>query len=341
MEGLFFLICIIGIIIQINSISKLKKSEGSKYWNIFIEINIASLISTILAYRTFCNNDALDLGRAIICIFICGASFIGNIILLIIGLIIKKRIKDNDIKLNMNSILIGILIVLLSIIIFIFIPTLSNGRNVNLISNNVINYLNNKYGDNNFKIIEIENDYSYNGIVEKDHTGYKVTVSSTSLKEIFHVKIYSTNPKSNSIIDEFIEEYYNEKTNEYLSQKYGIEFHMHTEEILIPNTFGHIPTFDELLGYGAIRDIFIDVKSSSKYNNIKDKNEQISYLKELLLDLINYWKITKDINLQFQGRNNTSYYAYKIQISNNILKIIDVYSKEESKYDLINLKIDE
>ena len=89
MQGLFFLFCIIEIIIQIVSIVKLKKTNDSKYWNIFIGITIASFISNALAYSVFAIN-ALGLSDAISCLFICGFSFVFNIILLIVGLIVKK-----------------------------------------------------------------------------------------------------------------------------------------------------------------------------------------------------------------------------------------------------------
>ena len=110
MQGLFFLFCIIEIIIQIVSIVKLKKTNDSKYWNIFIGITIASLISNALSYSVFANN-ALGLSDAISCLFICGFSFVFNIILLIVGLIVKKTIKNVSIKLNRTSFFMLIVII--------------------------------------------------------------------------------------------------------------------------------------------------------------------------------------------------------------------------------------
>ena len=104
MEELFFLVCIIEIIIQIISVVKFKKIGDSKYWNIFIGITVANFISTFLAYNVFANN-ALGLGGAIACLLVCGFSFISNVIVLIVGLISKRTIKINSVKINKNSFL--------------------------------------------------------------------------------------------------------------------------------------------------------------------------------------------------------------------------------------------
>lgn len=341
MKELFFPVCIIEIIIQIFSIVKLKKMGDFKYWNLFIGINIASFVSNILAYNVFISNDALDLNDTILYLFICNFLFVSNLILSIIGLKVKKNLKNENIKLNKNSVFIGILIVLFNVIILIIIPILNNKTINNLVSNNIIIYLNDKYGDNNFEIINVKKDYSYNGIVQKYHTGYEVTVSSTLLEDNFIIYTSETNPQViKDVSEEFIEKYYNKKINEYLSQKYDLEFDMWVKEENIPNTCGHIPTFNELVDYNAISDIFIIVKKNNNYNYDYNVNERINYLKKLSLDLINYLNISKDINIEFQRWANENSYSYDIRISGNTLKIIDKNDKIY-EFDINNLKSEE
>lgn len=138
MEELFFLVCIIEIIIQIISVVKFKKIGDSKYWNIFIGITVANFISTFLAYNVFANN-ALGLGGAIACLFVCGFSFISNVIVLIVGLISKRTIKINSVKINKNSFFAGILVILLNIFVLLGLPsvmsniTLKSGEKKSLI----------------------------------------------------------------------------------------------------------------------------------------------------------------------------------------------------------------
>ena len=75
----------------------------------------------------------------------------------------------------------------------------------------IINYLNNKYGNNNFSIIKIEKDFSYSGIISKTHMGYKAIVSSSVLKNNFDIYIHGTIPLPiDNAQDDFIENYYNE-----------------------------------------------------------------------------------------------------------------------------------
>lgn len=341
MQGIFFLVCIIEIIIQIISIVKLKKMNDSKYWNIFIGITIASFISDALAYIVFASNDALDLGAALICMFICGFVYISNLILLLVGLIIKKNIKSKKININKSSIFIGSLVILLSVVLLTIIPTIYNKTSNNSMSNNVITYLNNKYGDNNFEIVNVENDYSYNGIVQKYHTGYEVTVSSPLLKKNFIIYTHGTNPRIvNDVSERFIEDYYNEKTNEYLSQKYDLEFNMWVKGENIPNNCGHIPTFNELVDYNAISDIYIIVKKNNNYNYDFDEDGRINYLKDLSFDLIKYLNISKDVSIDFQRWANKNSYSYEIQVSSNILKIIDDNDKKY-EFDINNLTVEE
>lgn len=340
MQRLFFLVCIIEIIIQIDSIVKLKKVKDSKYWNIFTGIITASFISDALAFNVFVSNDALDLGGVLICMFICVFVFISNLILLLVGLTIKENIKSKEIKINTSSILIGSLVILLSVIILIIIPSINNKTSNNSISNNVITYLNNKYGDNNFEIVNVENDYSYNGIVQKYHTGYEVTVSSPLLKKNFIIYTYGTNPRIvNDVSEEFIKNYYNEKTNEYLSQKYDLEFDMWVKEENIPNNCGRIPTFNELVDYNAISDIYIIVKKNNNYNYDFDEDGRIKYLKDLSFDLIKYLNISKDVSIDFQRWANENSYGYEIQLSSNTLKIIDDNNKKY-EFDINNLKVE-
>jgi hypothetical protein len=342
MESLFFLVCVIEIIIQIVSIVKFKKLENSKYWNIFIGITIASFISVALAYIIFENNDTMGLDQALKYMFICCFSFVSNLILFIIGLKLKKNLKNKNIELNEISIVTGILIILLSIMFLIIIPNVYSQTSNNLISNNIITYLKEKYGDNNFEIINVENDYSYNGIIEKYHSGYEVTISSPLLKDNFVIYTYGTNPTVlNNVSEKFIETYYIEKTNEYLKKKYNLDFDMSVEEKSIPNTCEHIPTFDELVDYNAIKNVFIKVYKNNYYNYDYDENGRINYLKDLSLDLINYLNISKDINIKFSIWSiGNSYYYYDIQILSNTLKIVDDNDKIY-EFDINNLKIKE
>ena len=319
LEYLFFIICIAGIIIQIVSIVKMKQLGKSKYWNIFIGINIGYFISTSLTFGNYFKNS-LDLGEELLVIFIFGALFIVNFILFIVGVIIKTSIKTGSVKLSKNSAIIALVVVLLGILTAITIPAQGTMSREQLISNDMLTYLTNKYGDDDFKIIQFEKDFSYNGIINAEHTGYEATVTSSLLKDNFITRVYGTKPGKTKIsTDEFIEHYYNEKIFEYLSSKYDVEVSVWIDEEKIPDSLGHIPTINELVDFDAIDNIFIKPKPFTKYSKDNDVDETLNYLKELSVDLINYFNISNDFKFWFGN--------YNIKISGNSISIEHVNDK--------------
>ena len=102
MRGLLFLVCALGVILQIVSIGKLKKSKDSKYWNLFVGTNAAIFISVVIAYLAFMEDETLDLGGALVCMFFSGLTILVNVIMLIIGLVQKKKVKYYYFKLNIS-----------------------------------------------------------------------------------------------------------------------------------------------------------------------------------------------------------------------------------------------
>ena len=340
MQGLYSIICIILIIIQIYLVVNFKKSSDSKYWNIFMGITIANFFSTNLAYITFLLDDSLDLGRGVLCMLVCGFSFVSNLILLIVGEKIKNNLKNENIRLNTSAIFTGLLIMILMLLILVVIPVITNKMSNILISNKVITYLTNKYGDNNYEIVDIKNSYSYNGIIEKHHSGYKVTVSSTLLKNNFIVTTGGT-----QIGTDFIQEYYNEKTNEYLLQKYDVKFDIWTIENSVSNTCGHIPTFNELVDYNAIKYIFIMANINRSYNYEYNEDKRIDYIKELSFDLIKYLNISRNIdNIKIEFKrsfNNYNSYLYNLQILNSTLIITSSNNDKVYEFDISGLNVEE
>lgn len=265
MLGLFFVICIIEIIIQLNLIEKLKETSDSKYWDKFLGINFASFFSAILAYFVFLTS-VRGFSSSIVSLFICGFSFASSLILHGIGIKTTKFLKK--IKLNRSSLSIGSLVLLSNIVVLIIIPVLTNI----FIGMKAITYLNNKYGENDFKVTSVEKEYTDSGIIDSYHTGYLISVNSTSLNISFEVR---TGTDHKDFRDYFINDYYKdysysdeykrisdnlvEKINievenlkNYLSQYNKISFwEINDFDIkkafgVIPDNYGRIPTVEEL-----------------------------------------------------------------------------------------------
>lgn len=296
MLGLFLIFCIIQIIIQIISVIKLKKSKKSKYFNLFIGINIASFISTIYAFYVFRKN-ILGLSDAIYCLLVCGFSFITNIVLLIIGLIVKKITKDNKIRINKNSFFIGIFILLLNIIIIFILPTIVNNISLKLDEKKVINYLNNKYGNSNYKVISIYKEYSHYGMWDKYLSGYYYKIKSDYMKDTFIIKVDNNYIEA----DYFLPVYFSQKYN----LNYNLEYHDWNNSLeydftdfnnyikdLIKNK---MLTLNKEVDPSVIYNDYIHsysnidgVKYNSNYYIISSDNGKIPTIEELIRSLINY-----------------------------------------------------
>ena len=296
MLGLFLIFCIIQIIIQIISVIKLKKSKKSKYFNLFIGINIANFISTIYAFYVFRKN-ILGLSDAIYCLLVCGFSFITNIVLLIIGLIVKKITKDNKIRINKNSFFIGIFILLLNIIIIFILPTIVNNISLKLDEKKVINYLNNKYGNSNYKVISIYKEYSHYGMWDKYLSGYYYKIKSDYMKDTFIIKVDNNYIEA----DYFLPVYFSQKYN----LNYNLEYHDWNNSLeydftdfnnyikdLIKNK---MLTLNKEVDPSVIYNDYIHsysnidgVKYNSNYYIISSNNGKIPTIEELISSLINY-----------------------------------------------------
>ena len=102
----YSLICIITFVIQIIAITKMKQQKEAKYWNIFVGITIANLIFIVIEYKALADT-VMGLSGAVGCMMICGLSLVVNLILWLVGWLIKKSCKRNDIRLNKTTALVG------------------------------------------------------------------------------------------------------------------------------------------------------------------------------------------------------------------------------------------
>lgn len=299
-ELLLFLVCIIELIIQIILIIKLKRTKDCKYWNIFIGISIASFISTTLAYKSLSNNTTY-LGEAIACMMACGFSFISNLIISIIGLIIKKVIKINNNKINKSSFFAGALVLILNIFIILILPLIVTNITLKVGEKQVIKYLNNKYGNSNYKMVSVYKEYYSSGMFDISLSGYHYEMKSDYMNNTFIVSIdYDFNYINE---DYFLPVYYSQKNNLKYNLIYDdnhnrldydfTEFINYIEEIINKE-------YSTKIDKNAIEGIYknyvyswnnIDgVTYNSNYHIVSVNNRKIPTIKELTNSLIKYSK---------------------------------------------------
>lgn len=296
MEGLYILVCIIGLCVQIFSLIYLKTSKENKYWNLFIGISIANVISVFIAYGVF-SDAALGLGNAVLCLLICGFSFFSNLIIFIIGLIVKKNIKDETINLNKSFLLVSVLVVLINVISLLVIPSIVYKIHINSGEKKIVNYLEEKYGDGNYKIVSVYKEYSTKGMWDEYVSGYYYEIESDYMKDTFVVLI---DEKLNYIDEDyFLPVYFSQKNN----LAYELSYSKSLKELifdfsafdnyLLENVKKQFPTASDKV---KPRDVYLNyvnawssvsgVEYSTNYYIVPNDNGKIPTIEELVEGLI-------------------------------------------------------
>lgn len=343
MVGLFFVFCVISIILQINLIVKLKKTADYKYWHLFLSVNIISLLSVIIADLVFMET-LKGFNSTIFALFTCGSAFVTNLILYFIGKKISKSVKK--VNLDLRSLSLSGIILLLNIVIFIITPFLINVFINISIENSVVKYLNNKYGNNDFEVFNIEKDYTSSGIIDSYHTGYVITVYSKPLNKSFEVRTGKnfTDYKDykDAFLDVFKDNYEKyrenlleeinikvEKLQNYLKRysKISLEkvkgFDLDSAFGKIPNNYGKVPTVKELCelaeDYVLNHSLCITFDIDDIYYKL-DSTEKIDYYIEIANYIIEYYSDIDSFNIEcwYHGKDYRSKSSEIIIDSDNI-----------------------
>lgn len=253
MNLLFLIISILEIIIELGLLIKVKKNGLKKDWHNFLGINIAVLISDIIIYQLLANT-AIGLGSAIGALFVCGFTLIINILLLLIGFLMKRKIKKD----KKNYFLTGILVFIFNIVIMVSVPLLVSKITINKGKNYVTDYLNKKYGNANYEVVNVYKNYENYGMWDKYLSSYYYEIKSDYMDETFIVQIDKSLEYITS--DFFLPVYYSLKFN----LKYNLEYDDWSSDINY--------NFDEFNEY---------VK-----NNSENKNIEVEYLYK---DFVDSW----------------------------------------------------
>lgn len=184
----------------------------------------------------------------------------------------------------------------------------------------LINYLERKYGDGNYKIIDIDDGYCEETSVFSSYCSYEQTATLTTdyFDDTFEVKYYKRfydyTTKDNFIetlykeeignegIEKFLENEYTKKINkDLIDKKYNNKISLNSDYIThnyLNEFWGHKPTIEELLENTYSNSIYIEV--SDYYT--KDK------LEEFQKDIVDVYKYLRNNKYDY-----TFYYSIKIK----------------------------
>ena len=167
----------IGLILSIGLLVLFCKTKKPLYWNLFLSLIICRLVTTNFLYARLVSDDAVTLSKGFVMMGATAITYISSIILLIIGIVKKKKYKVSA-KLDRNFFLTAAGYILIGSMLFFIIPGISTATMNKKITKNVTDYFEENFNDYSVEIISIDKDFSYNGIVQSNHTGYEVTIKT-------------------------------------------------------------------------------------------------------------------------------------------------------------------
>lgn len=225
--------------------------------------------------------------------------FILGIAISLISFIKLKRSKEKLFKNKRNIIILLIVFFILSVISFYGSKIITKKvieQDIDKTSNVIINHLNSRYGNCNFKIVSYEAIYNYN---------YCYYISSSETENYFNV---NANIVTQEIYSEtFLKEYYlseqdNVNIEDYIKEQAILNENNHIPDILEVNVqfenveinnnlynddFGKIPTIEELIQYAnVLRPTFVVSKKFTTDN----KDEFIDYMLKIYSLYEDYYK---------------------------------------------------
>ncbi len=214
----------------------------------------------------------------------------------------------------------------------------------------IIDYLERKYGDGNYKIVDIDAGYCEELSIFSSYCSYEqtATIKTDYFDDTFEVKYYKQfydyTTKDNFLetlykeeignegIENFLEKEYVKKLNkDLIDSKYNNKISLNADYITfnyLNEFWGHKPTIEELLENNYSNNIYIEI--SNYYT--KDKLEEF---KKDIVDVYKYlhnneydYKFYYSVNIRFLGENpyDEIYHTKNCSISyNSVSKTYVIY----------------
>ena len=209
---LYTYLIMIEVVIQIIILHNFKQDHKNKTWSVFSGLTFTALILNIVVFAILITNSN-DLNDVTLSILVGAFVLFFNIIIIIAGLIIKrKNNKKIDKKgLDKKAFIKTSLIVIVINLLAILIPLLGQTIIYKVGETYINKYLTQKYGESDYQVVKVEKDYSYNGIVDKFVSAYNYEMKSNYTKGSFVIKVDDNTFEIKS--DYFLPVYYSEQNN--------------------------------------------------------------------------------------------------------------------------------
>ena len=365
---ILLIVFILMFIFKLKILKYEKINNVRRLWTIYFTTIFAELSSLWFVIKYCTEYIGLPIQFDLLLLLMILFVFLECIILLIVGIVSNKKqkkiIKEKDIEMIENNyVLLQIVLTFICVwgILFLClnIPKIFKSDVEKYVEEYVLEYMNNKYGDEgNFKIYSIAKKYDSEeetyAFVSEEHTGFNVFLKSDYVSDLVTVNIVGTE-KDDLLIydDDLFETYHNvseygvfgfikykdEKKNEKVEKDFKEYFNVNARVDIIsseiPDDYGKIPTMDEYIDLIKIDTENIDISILDKV----EVENRLDYLKKLPQFSISYFGEKDNIKINFVF--NRFYPKGIINIENYD---VTIYINEEvfvfSKTEIMNLKND-
>lgn len=322
---IIFISCIFLFVMQIIYLVKSIKNSNYNNWSKLFFTIISSAIFLIVSLLYVFNtpySQGWDPLLDVIFIVLAGIVFFIILIISIITAITKnkkEKIKSTMQKEDKNSITKYALILSAIIICLLSIKLIPPILKMGVAKDEAIKYLEEKYGNGNYKIVKAETANVCDGCSMFSYeNGYEITVKSKYLDKNTIVTVSDGNFKV--LHDDLLDNYFKEKYNtnrlddyvtEYEIDKINSELKKHFNATIKFNDsyldmeenkkYGKLPTIEDLSKYVKLEDPKIEI-----HEDIKTEKELLTYLKKLTKYFINDLDKSK-----ISYERETEYFRYK------------------------------
>lgn len=263
-------------IAQIITIHNFKRNHKNKTWNTFLGITIPAFILNIVVFVFFLTNSN-DFSDATMSILIGGFSLFFNIIIIIAGLIIKRK-NNNKIDekgLNKKTFIKTSLIIIVITLLALLIPLLIQTITYKIGESHIEKYLIQKYGEANYQVVKIEKDYSYSGIIDKFVSSYNYEIKSDYTEGSFVIEV--DNDTFDIKSDYFLPVYYSEQNH--------LNYEIYIEDDLLHHNFDALLDYinsklNKNLSYYTVINDLQDFGISLDDGNVPPLEQFIQYLNQ-------------------------------------------------------------
>ena len=353
MSFLLIVILIILFIVKIKVLRKELKENKKKLWPIYFSSLFAEVSSLLGVYFIQAELIGITFEGFITLAIISLGCIIENIILLIVGIIFyikqKKKIKNKKTK-EKKYTLVKIVLTFISIwgfnLFITGIPVIHKSKIEKYIETYVEDYMTKKYGNGNFKVVNIAKDYE-GGLWEPEvHSGYYVKIKNSYTNGIISMFIDGTTKETIKVSSEFLLQDYHDEYEDYdyltdyimskkvkkVEEAYQKEFNVDVDfscYYKVPDDYGHIPSIDELVELCPVNTKHISITIN---DHVELRNEW-DYIKRLAKYSLNYFNDEEEVNIYYTLNFRNGF--IKINYSTVTIKV-DKTEKIFSKEDIRN-----